>query len=105
MSLSLENYYLPIVMIISATAGMYYCRKQLQTTTVLADERDYQVAGRASRYALIAYAWLGAIGTFVLMAISKGEGALYDLSQYLSFSVLFLLLLNAVLFKILRRKS
>jgi uncharacterized membrane protein len=85
---------------------MYYCRKQLQTETILVDERDYKIGGKASRYTLVIYGWLGAIGTFVLMAISTNkESVTYILSQYLAFSVCFLLLLNAFIFKYLIRKQ
>jgi uncharacterized membrane protein len=104
-SISLENYYLPIVFVLSAMAGMYYSRKQLKNESVIIDERDYQVAGNAARYSLFIYSWIGAIGTFVLMAISGREGTLYALSQYLAFSVCFLMLLNAFLFKYFIGKS
>lgn len=98
-SISLENYWLPIIFVCTAMAGMYYCKKQLKTPNVLVDERDYQTAGKASRYAVYIFSWLGAIGTFILMALSEKKPALYILSQYLAFSVCFLMLLNAFLFK------
>jgi len=103
-SISIENYYLPIIFLFSSFAGMYYCRKQLKTKKVMADERDYQVAGNAARYAIFIYGILGSVSTFVLMAISQREGIIYVLSQYLAFSVCFLLVLNAFLFKYLSKK-
>ena len=104
-SITLDNYYLPIIFILTAMLGLYVCRKHLKTDDVLADERDYKVAGNAARYAIYLYAWLGAIGTFVLMAISGKQGALYAVSQYLAFSVCFLMLLNAGLFNYLNKKG
>lgn len=98
-SLTLKNYFLPVVFMCTAMAGMYYCKKQLKTSNVLADERDYQTAGKASRYAIYIFSWVAAVGTFVLMALSEKNPALYNLSQYLAFSVCFLMLLNAFLFK------
>ncbi len=98
-SITLENYWLPIIFVCTAMAGMYYCKKQLKTPNVLVDERDYQTAGKASRYAVYIFSWLGAIGTFILMALSEKNPVLYILSQYLAFSVCFLMLLNAFLFK------
>lgn len=100
-SLSLGNYYLPLVFMLTAMAVLYYCRKQLKTKDVLVDERDYQIAGRAARYALYIYGWLGAIGTFVLMALADKQGNLYIISQYLAFSVCFLMLANALIFRYL----
>ncbi|MFA6331282.1 MAG: DUF2178 domain-containing protein [Clostridia bacterium] len=103
-SISLENYYLPIVFLLSSSAGMYYCRKQLKTEKIMVDERDYQVAGNAARYTIFIYGWIGAILTFILMAMSEQGGFLYTLSQYLAFSVCFLMLLNAFLFKYLSKR-
>lgn len=103
-SISLDSYYLPIVFVLSSLAAMYYCRKQLKTDKVMADERDYQVAGKAARYSIFIFGLVGAIGTFVLMAISQKEGTMYVVSQYLAFSVCFLMLLNAFLFKLLSKR-
>ncbi|MDO8668742.1 MAG: DUF2178 domain-containing protein [Candidatus Buchananbacteria bacterium] len=105
LSVTLNNYYLPAIFILSAVAGMYYCRKQLKTNNVLADERDYQISGQAARYSIYIYSWLGAIGTLALMAISEKDGVLYVLSQYLAFSVCFLLLVNAFLFNYLSKRG
>jgi uncharacterized membrane protein len=104
-SINLGNYYLPVVFMLSGVAGMYYCRKQLKTEIVMADERDYHVAGNAARYTIYIYGWVGAVGTFVFMAISEKEGIFYVLSQYLAFSVCFLLLLNAFLFRYLSKRQ
>lgn len=97
-SLSLGNYYLPLVFMLTAMAVLYYCRKQLKTKDILVDERDYQLAGRAARYAIFIYGWLGAIGTFILMALADKQDNLYIISQYLAFSVCFLMLTNALIF-------
>lgn len=105
LSISLNNYYLPLVFTATAAAGLHYCRKQLKTGEIIADERDYQVAGKAARYAISIYSLLGVIGVFVLMAISHKNGMLYILSQYLAFSICFLMLLNAFLFKYLNKKG
>ena len=103
-SLSLENYYLPIIFVLSSLAGMYYCRKHLQVATIMVDERDYQVAGKAARYTIFTYGLLGSVSTFILMAISQKGDVLYVLSQYLAFSVCFLMLLNAFLFRYLSKR-
>jgi uncharacterized membrane protein len=104
-SISLGNYYLPIIFVLSAMATMYYCRKSLKTTEVMADERDYKVAGEAARYTISIYTTIGAICIFVLMAISNKEGTIYVISQCLAFSVCFLVLLNVFLFKFLSKRK
>ncbi|MFA6651041.1 MAG: DUF2178 domain-containing protein [Candidatus Paceibacterota bacterium] len=105
-SISLDNYYLPIIFVLSAAAGMYYCRKQLKTDKVMVDERDFQVHGNAARNTRFIYGWIGAIGTFVLMAASPSkESVTYLLSQYFAFNVCFVLILNAFLFKYLSKRQ
>lgn len=106
MSIVLKNYYLPIVLVVIGRAVMYYLRKQLKTTEVIADERDYKLAGDAARYTITVYGLIGTFGIFILMALSGGkEDFIYILSQYLAFSICFLFLLNVVLFKYLSRKK
>jgi uncharacterized membrane protein len=104
-SVSLKQYYLPLVFLLTAFASIYYCRKQLKTNNVQADERDYAVAGHAARYSIYIYSWLGAISMFILMAISDGVGILYYISLCLAFSVCFLMLTNAFLFKYFHKKG
>ncbi|MFH0891423.1 MAG: DUF2178 domain-containing protein [Candidatus Falkowbacteria bacterium] len=104
-SINAANYYLPLIFVITAMAGLHYCRKQLKTDDVMADERDYKIAGDAARYTITIYGGLGAIGTFVFMAVSDKSGWLYDLSQYSAYSVCFLMLLNAFLFKYLSNRG
>lgn len=104
-SINLDNYYLPIIFMFSAMAVLYYCRSQLKTTDVLVDERDYKIAGDAARYTIYIYGLIGAIATFVLMALSEKQGNLYIISQFLAFSVCFLMLFNAFLFKYLSKRK
>lgn len=103
-SITLENYYLPIIFMISAMAGMYYCRHNLSVKTVMADERNYLIAGKAARYSILIFSWLGAVAAFVLMVLADINLLFYPLSQYLAFSVCFLMLLNAAIFKYLSKK-
>lgn len=104
-SVSVQNYYLPFLFVLTAMAGMFYCRKQLQTTEVMADERDYKVAGDAARYSIMIYGIMGAVSMYIMMGLSGGEGTLYALSHLMAWSVCFLLLLNAFMFKFLSKRG
>jgi uncharacterized membrane protein len=105
-SITLENYYLPIILMAIALAIIYYLRQQLKAGEVMADERDYKLAGDAARYTITAYGLVGVMGMFVLMALAENkESLIYALSQYLAFSICFLFLLNAFIFKLLSRKK
>ena len=104
-SISMSNYYLPIVFLFTAFVFMYYFKKQLKTKDVLADERDYKIAGDTARYSIFIYAFIATITMFVLMGISQNQGELYAVSLCLAFSVCFLLILNSFLFKFLSKKG
>lgn len=104
-SITLNNYYLPIIFMLTAASALYYCRKHFRPKGAVADERDYQSAGKASRYTITIFSWLGALLTFVLMAVSQKQGELYILSQYLAYTVCFLMLLNSALYKYFNKKG
>jgi len=103
-AITAENY-LPIVLIVTAMAAMYYGKKRLPKDTVMADERDYKVAGDAARYTIYIYSWIGAIATFILMALSDKTGMLYALSQFFAYTVCFIMLLNAFVFRYLSNRG
>jgi uncharacterized membrane protein len=106
LSITLENYYLPIVLVIIGMTAMYYLRKQLKMIEVMADERDYKLAGNAARHTITIYGLIGVFGIFILMALSGGkEDFIYILSQYLAFSICFLFILNVVIFRYLTQKK
>ena len=100
-----EQYYLPIIFVLAAIAAMYYCRRSLKTTDVLADERDYFLAGKAARLSLSIYSLIGTIAIFVLMILSEQRSELFVISQYLAYSICALLLLNAFIFRYLVKKG
>lgn len=67
-----------------------------QVKDVLADERDYYIAGKAARYALSAFCVLGAILSFYFMVINKSANA-EAIGSVLAYSVCGLMLLNSVI--------
>lgn len=94
---------LPIISIITATGALYYCRKR--TRAVLADERDYQIAGKAARYAVFVFAWPAALGSMVFMALREQNFVYEVIGHVLAYSVCFLLLTQAFMFKYLSSKK
>jgi uncharacterized membrane protein len=105
-SITLENYYPPIILMAIAMAIIYYLRQQLKTREVMADERDYKLAGDAARHTITVYGLIGVASIFILMALAENkESLIYVLSQYLAFSICFLFLLNAFIFKFLSWKK
>ncbi|MDI3496609.1 MAG: putative rane protein [Patescibacteria group bacterium] len=104
-SFSLQQYYLPLIFVLSAMAAMSYCRHSLKPTDVLADERDRQLAGMAASLTLNIYSLIGVVLFFVLMMLSEQQSELFAWAQYLAYSICVLLLLNALIFRYLERKG
>ncbi|MFA5127179.1 MAG: DUF2178 domain-containing protein [Patescibacteria group bacterium] len=96
-AITLGNYVIPLLVIIAGMVVLYTCRKKVQD--VLVDERDYKIAGQASRYVLNAYCLIGAIITVVVFATSKDNAALMLLANFLAYSICLIMIINSLLFK------
>lgn len=96
-AVTLGNYIMPLLIIIAGMTILYTCRKKVQD--VLADERDYKIAGQASRYVLNAYCLVGAIITIVVFATSRDNSALMLLANFLAYSICLIMIINSFLFK------
>lgn len=105
-SLSLNNYIIPILVIFAGMAFMFSIRKKYEKEEgVLADERDYKIAGNAARYTLFVYSIIGVVATMILMVLGKENDTLLTIGYFASYTVCGLMLLNAILFKILSKRS
>ncbi|MDD5290772.1 MAG: DUF2178 domain-containing protein [Patescibacteria group bacterium] len=100
-SINLGNYVLPVVAIITASFLLYFFKGKVKE--VMADERDYEIAGRAGRNAMTIYSLIMAIIGTVLMALSKTYPELESPALIVLYSVCFLVLLYSILFKIYSR--
>jgi uncharacterized membrane protein len=102
-SVTLGNYILPLVVGVTSAVVIYAMKKQVKG--VLADERDYQVAGKAARWTLYFYTVAAAVSSLVLMAV-RGNGSGYELAaQIFAYSACALLITQSLLFKIFSRTS
>lgn len=61
----LQNYYLGAAAVLIAVLLMVALKKQVRE--VMADERDYKLAGDAARWSLTVFATLGSLGSFLLL--------------------------------------
>ena len=105
-SLALNNYLIPILIILAGLAFMFSIRKKFEKTEgVLADERDYQIAGNAARYTIFIYSIIGTIATMPLMVLGKENPSLMLIGHFSAYTVCGLMLINALLFKILNKRN
>ena len=96
-SLVAENFIIPIMAIIVGSLAMFYLKSQVKE--VIADERDYLIAGRASLLAMQIFGWFGVILMFILYS-QKGINPYYEsIALTLSYSVLFLFFVYAIIYR------
>ncbi|MGE5425789.1 MAG: DUF2178 domain-containing protein [Bacillota bacterium] len=97
------NYLLPIIAALLGWIILYNLRQHVDG--ILADERDYSLAGQSARYTLSAVSVIMMVGFFLLMHFSKQKPELYSFAILLSYLVIAMLLLNAAIFQYLRMKA
>jgi uncharacterized membrane protein len=101
--LILKNFFLPIILLAVASLVLMYLRKSVKG--VLADERDYQVAGKAALLAIQVCSWIGAVIMFVLYAFSDKNIIFEPIAMTLAFSVCVLMISYSLIFKYFIRKN
>ena len=90
------NYILAVSAILAAAGITLIVKKRVKE--VMADERDYQVAGKAARVSMSIFSVLGAAASFVLMAEREANPLYGTIGSVLAYSVCFLLILYSALF-------
>ena len=97
-SLSLRNWYLAVAILIAAWGLLYILRRRV--ADVLADERDYQLAGRAATNAITIYGGISAVVGIALYAAYPDNTLLFFTGSALLYSACFLMILYSILFRI-----
>ena len=97
-SITIGNYILPIIAILSIIILFHALKKKVKG--VIADERDYQIGGKAARNAISIYCLTMAILATTMMAMSKTHPDFSLPGQIIAYSTCGLLILYSVLFKI-----
>jgi uncharacterized membrane protein len=96
-SVALHNYVLPLAAIVVASLFLLFLRNRVNE--IVADERDYEVSGKAARWAMQIYAWIAVAGFFLIYAL-YGENPIWGTVAYvLSYSACLLLILYAIIFR------
>lgn len=94
-------YLLPIVAILISTLVLLSLRKRVKE--VMADERDYLMAGKAAIMALQIYAWVAVVAMFILYAYRDSNPAYEPMGMILAFSTCLLMLLYSLIFRYFNR--
>jgi len=103
LSVSYGNWYLPIISLIAAWVSLFILRNKIKE--IIADERDYRVAGKASGLAIRIYVLVSLILGLILYVAEKENEVLFALGNAFLYSACFLIFLYAILFKIYEKKD
>jgi len=102
-SIVADNFVLPIVSVVTSVALMYMLKKNVKE--VLEDERDYEIGGRAARYAISIYSYLMLVAILVLF-IGRASNPLFEtIASILAYSVCSLMIFYSLIFKYLQSDS
>jgi uncharacterized membrane protein len=102
-SINYGNWYLPVISVTASWILLYWLRRNIKE--VIADERDYIVAGKASGLAMNIFLLVSVIIGIILYSIGRENIALFNIATTLLYSACFLMVLYAVLFKIYEKKD
>jgi uncharacterized membrane protein len=91
-----NNYILAISAVLVGMAVMFFVKKQVKD--ILADERDYEIAGKSARYAMGIFSVTGSVATFFFMFQREANPFYETMGSVLAYSVCGLLLLYSFIF-------
>ena len=92
-----RNFWIPVATLIMATLVLIYLRRQV--SEIIADERDYFVAGKAAFLAMQIYAWCATLGMLVLYVFRDYNPAYEPIAITLAYSTCFLMILHSLIFR------
>lgn len=101
--INLGNWYVPVAAIMASWIFLYTTRGKVKE--VMADERDYAIAGKASSWAMKIYLSLSVIIGIILYTMGERGDVLFGTATTLLYSACFIMLLYAVIFNIYARKD
>lgn len=102
-SLVLRNFFIPIVVLGLSSLILFYLRKKV--TELIADERDYQIGGKAALLAIQLTSWIGVIVMFVFYALGDKNPIYQPIAMTLAFSICILMLTYSIIFQYYNKRS
>lgn len=97
-SVNYGNWYLPVSAIIAAFILLYFTKTKVKG--VVADERDYKIAGQASYLAMTSYTVVATITGLIVYISGRDNPVMFAVGNVLLYSVLFLMFTYSILFRI-----
>ncbi|MFA5184230.1 MAG: DUF2178 domain-containing protein [Patescibacteria group bacterium] len=98
-----QNYLLALVAMAVAMIALYLLRQRV--TDVIADERDYAIAGQASRYTITVFSLASVAVMFVILSAQSDNQTAETIAYLLAYLVCALMLLNSFIFRFLSLRA
>ena len=92
-----QNYLIPLATLVVASLVLIYLRRQVKE--VIADERDYALAGKSASWAIQIYSWIAVVAMFVLYSFKNLNPAYEPIALTLAYSTCTLMVLYSFIFK------
>ena len=97
-SITLKNFILPVVLLIVATLIIMGLRRSVKE--IIADERDYALAGKSASLAMSIFGWFGVVLMFFFYHQGQNDPVSIAVANTLSYSVLGLFLIYGLVFRV-----
>lgn len=94
---STQNYFWAIPAIIVATLFLFFIRGKVKE--IIADERDYEIGGKAARFAIQIYSWIAVVAMFILLAQKNLNPSYEPIAYTLAYSTCLLLITYSIVFR------
>lgn len=91
-----QNYLIPLATLVVASLVLIYLRRQVKE--VIADERDYALAGKSASWAIQIYSWIAVVAMFILYAFKNLNPAYEPIAMTLAFSTCLLMFVYSLIF-------
>lgn len=101
-SVANNNYIIPLMATAVSAIVIYFIRQKVKE--VVADERDYEIGGKAARTAMTAFSWIAVIIMFIFYSMRNTSPVYEAIALTLSYSVCFLLIAYSLIFKYYYKK-
>ncbi len=96
-AVSTQNYFLALPAIIVAALFLFLIRGKVKE--IIADERDYEIGGKAARFAIQIYSWIAVVAMFILLSQKNLNPSYEPIAYTLAYSTCLLLLTYSIIFR------
>lgn len=96
-----KNYLIPIATLLVSSLILIILRRRVKE--VIADERDYALAGKSASWAIQIYSWIAVVAMFILYSFRDLNSFYEPVALTLAYSTCFLMFVYSLIFKFQNR--